>query len=252
MPAPLRLLAVALLPICLAAAPATAPSQKSPAIGEKIPSEDAVIKDLHSLGLINGHTNIFRSASPVRDLVKSSSTDVAAPSAALRDEARARMQHLHDLGIRTIISFENPDLLKPDETKSSATQRALWISLEKSAAADVGIAFISHPIDSSGEGSLETMTNQQVLDLLTPIAVDVFTAADKGGVLFHCAAGHDRTGLVAAFLRLKYQHWSVDQAIDEMRRLGHNWPKYSHDNGQSSWLEEHLRALAPQFSAAKN
>lgn len=38
-------------------------------VGEKVPSEDPVIKDLHSLGLIEGRTNIFRSASPVRDFV---------------------------------------------------------------------------------------------------------------------------------------------------------------------------------------
>src|SRR5262245_40869334 len=37
-------------------------------VGEKVPSEDDVIKGLHSLGLINGRTNIFRCASPVKDL----------------------------------------------------------------------------------------------------------------------------------------------------------------------------------------
>ena len=41
----------------------------------------------------------------------------------------------------------------------------------------------------------------------------------------------------------EYEHWSVDQAIDEMRRLGHNWVKYSHNGGMSSWHEDHLRAI---------
>ena len=42
---------------------------------------------------------------------------------------------------------------------------------------------------------------------------------------------------------MKYQHWPVDQAIDEMRRLGHNWPKFSHNNGDSSWHEDHVRGI---------
>src|SRR5262245_5336409 len=41
-------------------------------VGERVPSEDGIVKNLHSLGLIEGRTNIFRSASPVRDLVNES------------------------------------------------------------------------------------------------------------------------------------------------------------------------------------
>ena len=90
---------------------ADAASQKNPGVGEKIPSEDDRILDFHSLGLINNHTNVFRSASPVRDLIDSAGH--AAPEA--DSEAKLRMQHLHDLGIRTIISFENPDAKKSDD-----------------------------------------------------------------------------------------------------------------------------------------
>ncbi len=88
------------------------------------------------------------------------------------------------------------------------------------------------------------MTDRQVLDLVDPIAAEILADARTGGVLFHCSAGHDRTGLVAAYLRMKVQHWPADQADDEMRRLGHNWPKYSADGGVSSWHEAHLRGLA--------
>jgi protein tyrosine/serine phosphatase len=38
----------------------------------------------------------------------------------------------------------------------------------------------------------------------------------------HCAHGADRTGLVVALFRMKYQHWSADAAYAEMRRLGHS------------------------------
>jgi hypothetical protein len=66
-------------------------------------------------------------------------------------------------------------------------------------------------------------------------------AAGRGGVLVHCAAGHDRTGLVVAYLRITAGHWPVDRAIAEMRACGHNWPKYSSNGGTSSWHEEFLK-----------
>jgi protein-tyrosine phosphatase len=77
---------------------------------------------------------------------------------------------------------------------------------------------------------------------------DVLQAAESGGVLFHYSAGHDRTGIVAAYIRMKYQHWPVDEAIAEMRRYGHNWPKYSSDGDQSSWHEAHLRAISEDLA----
>jgi len=85
------------------------------------------------------------------------------------------------------------------------------------------------------------MSDADVCKLLDPISQEILNRAKDGGVLFHCSAGHDRSGIMAAYLRLKYQHWPVDQAIDEMRRFGHNWPKLSANGGVSSWHEEYLR-----------
>jgi protein tyrosine/serine phosphatase len=230
--------------------PMTTAKRASTAIwGEKVPSDDAAIKDLHSLGLINGRTNIFRSASPVRDLVDNSGEMV--PNAT--EEAQARLRRLYDLGIRTIISFETPDEPEP---KSAATDEGkakrirTCVTLEKAAAADAGIKYISHPIANSGKNSLEDMSDNAVCKLLDSIGDQVFQEASHGGVLYHCSAGHDRTGIVTAYMRMKYQHWPVDQAIDEMRRYGHNWPKFSHDGGNSSWHEDHLRAIDKQMANA--
>src|SRR5215471_12771534 len=68
--------------------------------GERVPSEDSIVKDLHSLGLVEGHTNVFRSACPVRDLAEAPSEKMS--DAQKQSEARSRMKHLHDLGVRTI------------------------------------------------------------------------------------------------------------------------------------------------------
>ena len=212
-------------------ASATATAQ---AVGEQVPSDDEVIKDLHSLGLVHGHTNIFRCASPVRDLVAADS------KAAALDEATARMKRLSQLGIRTVISLENPG--DPDQEKSKRIKTT--VSLEEQAATAAGLHYISRPLANSGKHSMEDMSDQEVMKLLDSLADEVFKQADGGGVIFHCSAGHDRTGILTAYIRIKYQHWPVDQAIQEMRRYGHNWPKFSANGGQSSWHEDHLRAIS--------
>jgi hypothetical protein len=220
---------------------ATQPLQRE--VGEKVPSEDSVLKDFHSLGLINGRTNIFRCACPVRDIAKKMSA--TQPSAADLAEARQRMKRLYDLGIRTVISFQKSE---NDGDDAHQADVAKAIALEKAAAADVGLTYLAEPMANAGKDSLEDMSDQAVMQWADQVAAIIFKSADSGGVAFHCSAGHDRTGIIAAYLRLKYEHWPVDQAIDEMRRYGHNWLKYSKNGGISSWHEDHLRAIAKMLN----
>jgi protein-tyrosine phosphatase family protein len=223
--------------------PAEAPLQTS--VGERVPSEDEVVKDFHSLGLVGGHANIFRSACPVRDLAKT-------PAVSLSDEqklaeARARMKHLRGLGIQTIVSFEDPAKVDSADVAFPADRTEPMrpsVALEQAAAEKEGIRFISRPMANADDNSLENMPDEAVEKMLDANSRDILQAAESGGVLFHCSAGHDRTGIVTAYIRMKYQHWPVDEAIAEMRRYGHNWPKYSSDGGKSSWHEAHLRAIS--------
>jgi hypothetical protein len=123
--------------------------------------------------------------------------------------------------------------------------------LEKAAAQAVGIEYVPRPIGNSGPNSFETMSDSQVLDWLQGTSDEIFQYAKTGGVAIHCSAGHDRTGIVCAYLRIKYEHWPVDEAIAEMRRFGHNWIKFSHNGGVSSWHEDHLRAIAKTIETDK-
>ena len=217
--------------------------EKAADVGERVPSEDPLVKDMHSLGLIDGRVDIFRSASPARDLVKGKEAlpDAAAQAA----EEKKRMEHLYALGIRTIVSLENPDPAAEDtESAASGEQRLVWITLEKNAATAAGIAFVPRPLNNSGKDSLETMSDAEVAKTLDGLEKEVLSDTAKGGVLFHCAAGHDRTGILAAYMRITLEKWTPEQAIAEMRRLGHNWVKYSHNGGESSWHEEHLKGIA--------
>jgi hypothetical protein len=230
----LLLLSLLLCPATLRAQ-ATEPAQQ--VVGEQVPSEDPVLKDLHSLGLVDGKLDIFRAACPVRDLGKKMPT--TQPTDEEIAKAAARMQRLHDLGIRTVVSFLDPG---NDEDKGKSVIGT--VNLEKATAAQVGLDYVAFPISNSGPDSLQDMSDVAVKAWLDQVTTEIFTRAQTAGVVFHCSAGHDRTGLVAAYIRIKYQHWSVDQAIDEMRRYGHNWVKYSANGGISSWHEDHLRAIA--------
>ena len=204
----------------------------------KTPSDDAVIKNLHWLGLINGQTNILRCACPVMDVAEQMKT--AKPTEEDLKLARERMQHLRDLGIRTVISFQHQD--PPTENETNVEHIA--VALEKIAAKEVGLAYVAYPMSNKGENSFEDMSDDAVIKLLDPISEDIFKFAKTGGVAFHCKSGKDRTGIMAGYLRLKYQHWTADEAIAEMRRYGHAWTKFAKDGATNSWHENHLRAIA--------
>jgi protein-tyrosine phosphatase len=219
-------------------------------VGEKVPSDDPVIQNFHAIGLVDGHTNIFRSACPVRDLADT-------PASVMNDdeklaETEVRLKRLYAMGIRTIISFEDPHKIDPEDIpfpsgREHPTIRAS-VNMEQPIAAKVGIRYLSRPIINGGPHSLEDMSSDEVEELLDARAQEVLAAAADGGVLYHCSAGHDRAGIVTAYIRLKYQHWPVEEAIAELRRYGHNWPKYSHPGEPASWHETHLRAIAQKLA----
>jgi hypothetical protein len=204
----------------------------------KTSSEDAVIKNLHWLGLINGQTNILRCACPVMDVAE----HVKAGKPAEEDlkMARERMQHLRNLGICTLISFQHQDPSVANETNVEH----IAVALEQIAAKEVGLAYLAYPMSNKGKDSFEDMSDEAVIRLLDPISEDIFKFAKTGGVAFHCKSGKDRTGIMAGYLRLKYQHWTVDEVIAEMRRYGHVWKNFAKAGATNSWHENHLRAIA--------
>lgn len=204
----------------------------------KVPSENAVIKNLHWMGLINGQTNIFRCACPVMDVAEQMKS--AKPTEEDLKLARERMQHLRDLGVRTVISFQHQDPPKENETNVEH----IAVALEQIAAKEVGLAYVAYPMSNKGKNSFEDMSDDAMIKLLDPISEDIFKFAKTGGVAFHCKSGKDRTGMMAGYLRLKYQHWTADEAIAEMRSYGHAWNKFAKDSATNSWHENHLRAIA--------
>jgi protein-tyrosine phosphatase len=204
----------------------------------KTPSEDALIPNLHSLGVIDGRTNIYRCGSPTMSVAREMKS--WPPSPEDQQAARERMQRLYDLGVRTVISFQHQ--VPP---KTGDTNRECWaVALEKSAAEQVGLAYEAFPMSNKGAHSFEDMSDAEVQQLMATVSAAILKAARTGGVAFHCQAGKDRAGLVAGYLRIKYQGWPAEKAIAEMRRYGHVWYKFSKPGEQYSWHEEHLLAIS--------
>jgi len=208
------------------------------AFAQKASSDDPVIKNLHWLGPINGQTNILRCASPTMDIA--AKVKAGQPTDEDLKMARERMQHLRDLGIRTVISFQHQTPPSDNETN---TER-LAVALEKTAAKEVGLIYVAYPMSNKGTNSFEDLSDKAIIKLLDPISEEIMKLAKTGGVAFHCKSGKDRAGIMAGYLRLKYQHWTADEAIAEMRRYGHAWKNFVKDGGTNSWHENHLRAIA--------
>ena len=198
--------------------------------GEQVASEDPLIPNFHVVDLGSNGIRLYRSASPVRALVKGKTVAPDDPEAV--KQAGQVLNYLKTRGITTIVSLEDPI----DDEKDG--KHSVSVELERNAAQSAGIAFHSHPMRNA---RFKDMSPKSILDWLQGVEADINASARNGGVLFHCAAGHDRTGLVAAYLRVTVDHWPVDRAIAEIRTLGHNWVKYSSNGGASSWHEAFLK-----------
>jgi hypothetical protein len=239
--------ATSFLPVALVAKPAhgsesaaavvtnAAPKKYS---SSNTPSESTAIRNLHWLGPINGRTNILRCACPVMDVAEQMKT--TKPTEDDLKLARERMQHLHDLGVRTVISFQHQNPPGMNETNLER----IAVALEQGAAKEVGLTYVAYPMSNKGKNSFEDMSDEAVVRLLDPISEEIMKLAAAGGVAFHCKSGKDRAGIMAGYLRLKYQHWTADEAIAEMRRYGHAWNKFAKDGATNSWHENHLRTIA--------
>ena len=105
---------------------------------------------------------------------------------------------LKKLGITTIIDLRGEDAHKVD-----------W---ERKQAEALGIRFIHLPISG-----WSTPSNEQVAQFFS-----IFRGNANERVFVHCRFGEDRTGVFIASYRIAFDHWSSDQALNEMLAFGFN------------------------------
>jgi len=64
--------------------------------------------------------------------------------------------------------------------------------------------------------------------VLPPTYEEMCYALDRlehniGPTFIHCWSGVDRTGAIIAAVRVDFFHWPVDEAMEEMQKMGHHW-----------------------------
>jgi protein tyrosine phosphatase (PTP) superfamily phosphohydrolase (DUF442 family) len=104
------------------------------------------------------------------------------------------------------------------------------IEQENKFAKELGLDFVSFPMDAETEQSVEKI--QDVLDIITDKA--------RQPVYVHCHGGKDRTGLVFAAYRLKYDHWGLEDAYKEWLAYGYNENFYNLNKSLRKWYD-HLQ-----------
>jgi protein tyrosine/serine phosphatase len=108
---------------------------------------------------------------------------------------------LKELGVKTIVDLERT-LFDPEPAP---------VVTERSWAAESGIRFEHipmHPIKAPGKRDEE-----RALSLITDPA--------NQPVYVHCNRGSDRTGIVVAAYRIRYDGWTVQYALEEMKLYGY-------------------------------
>jgi tyrosine-protein phosphatase SIW14 len=111
------------------------------------------------------------------------------------------LQQLKKLGITTIIDLRGEDAHKVD-----------W---ERKQAEALGIRFIHLPVSG-----WSTPSNEQVAQFFSVFRGNAGNTNEK--VFVHCRLGEDRTGVFIASYRIAFDHWSSDQALNEMLAFGFN------------------------------
>jgi len=150
-------------------------------------------RTLHAEGLHNGRDlgglPVPGGVTPSGRVYRSESVDRLTPSG---------WQALHDAGIRTVV-----DLRAPSETARDTGERPGWVTtvVVDHDGLDAEPRFWEPYWDTGLVGTpLYYGAHLTELPERTGAALRAIARAEPGGVLFHCAGGRDRTGIVALAL----------------------------------------------------
>jgi protein tyrosine/serine phosphatase len=107
------------------------------------------------------------------------------------------LEHLHKLGVRTIINLRSTN--------------DAWIA-ERDEAGAQGMSYFQVPMSGFRRPKMETVS--MVLSIIEKSPSPVFV---------HCQYGCDRTGTIIACYRIKHEGWKSGKALNEARIFGMFW-----------------------------
>ncbi|WP_086841201.1 tyrosine-protein phosphatase [Amycolatopsis kentuckyensis] len=137
-------------------------------------------------------------------------------AADLRFVTEAGWAQARDAGVRTVVDLRNADEIRPAaELRTAQAGSAQFVAATAGPVTPAGIARLEVPLDDIGDLAFWQRINGAGLNG-SPLYYPVFLrekagrcaavvkaighASESGGVLFHCGAGRDRTGLIALLL----------------------------------------------------
>lgn len=126
--------------------------------------------------------------------------------------------HLHQLGFRTFINLQGGDRnsllygsiaswLEPGEDPQN-------IQIEKEWVKDLGMNFWHAPLNSFDAVSKHD-------SILIDKTLEIMANPKAHPIYIHCEHGKDRTGLLVALYRVKYEKWEIADAYQEWVESGH-------------------------------
>jgi len=124
------------------------------------------------------------------------------------------IKKLADLGIKTIVNLRG----ESDETKA-----------EESEAKSLGMQFFNIPMSSAGRP-----TEEQVKRIF-----EIVESKENGPVFIHCRRGSDRTGVIVAIFRIKFDGWTDDQALAEAKRYGMGFIQFA----KRDYIKDYFTAM---------
>jgi protein tyrosine phosphatase (PTP) superfamily phosphohydrolase (DUF442 family) len=113
--------------------------------------------------------------------------------------SEAGMKVLQKMGIKTVV----------DLRKSSAK-----VETEGREARTLGMRYVNLPV---ARGIPETQYQEKFYDMVQ----DASKRINKGQIFVHCDFGCDRTGYMVGMWRIRHDHWSNHDAMQEMFKYGY-------------------------------
>jgi len=143
-------------------------------------------------------------------------------------------------GIRTVLNLQE-DNVDPDIALGYFTGKTMH---ESDLCKEMGIRYVLIAPD---------LVHPCFFPAKKPKAIDEFLALmdDKRNypVLLHCRAGLHRTGCLVALYRMEYSHWTMEEALKELK--GHGFGEFVSTKA-NAYILEYVAGYRPRAQAAQD
>lgn len=135
-----------------------------------------------------------------------------------RPDSLEEQRFIHNRGIKTIINLQGGDLQNKYGRLlpwSQPGENPDFIENERKTAILLGMSYLHSPL-----GSLEPVSD--IEDRTIDATLEFINDKTNQPLYIHCETGADRTGLIVALFRVKYEGVDVESARNEWINNGHN------------------------------